>query len=301
MLDDGGLHLFQAFLADLLSELLVHFGLLAGLDLVHLDGEDDGLAGQRLVGVVGGEVHGAGLFFADLGGLHEGFEIGEGLALAEGHAEVFALHVVDLVAFLIGAGVVDIHGVAVLGQAIFGHFGKFRHAAAEVFKDFVHVVVGHVGLGLIDFEAFVVGELDFGQHVEGDVALEFGIAGEGVMVVHFHAGNGSQAGVLEGLLEEAVDLVLRGAGVHVFDEALFHYGRGDFTLTEAGQGQILLEALDGGVDSGVHIIRGQGEGDLFPGRGKVFNDKFHGDSLLRGADLLKGGRTSFLSIKTRSL
>ena len=103
MLDDGGLHLFQAFLADLLSELLVHFGLLAGLDLVHLDGEDDGLAGKRLVGVVGGEVHGAGLFFADLGGLHEGFEIGEGLALAEGHAEVFALHVVDLVAFLIGA------------------------------------------------------------------------------------------------------------------------------------------------------------------------------------------------------
>lgn len=63
------------------------------------------------MGVVGGEVHGAGLFFADLGGLHEGFEIGEGLALAEGHAEVFALHVVDLIAFLIGAGVVDIHGV----------------------------------------------------------------------------------------------------------------------------------------------------------------------------------------------
>ena len=56
------------------------------------------------------------------------------------------------------------------------------------------------------------------------------------MVVHFHAGNGGQAGFLEGLLEEAVDLVLCGAGVHVFAEALFHYGRGDFTLTEAGQG-----------------------------------------------------------------
>ena len=278
VLDDGGLHLLDVFLTDLLGEVIGHFGLLAGLDFVHLDGEGDGLSGQRLVGVVVGELDRAGLFFADLGGLHEGFEVGKGLTLTEGHTEVFALHVVDLVAFLVGAGVVHIDGVAVLRQAVFGDFDEFGHAAAEAFDDFVDVVIGHVGLGLIHFEAVVVGEFDVGQHVEGDGALEFGVAGEGFVVVHFHAGNGGQVGILENLLEKGVDLVLRGVRVDVFGEALFHHGGGHLALAETGKDEVLLITGDGGVDGGVHVIRAQGEGDCFPSGGNVFNDKFHGGS-----------------------
>ena len=161
-LGDGLLHGLEIVVVVVLGEIVVHGGQLLILDLVALDMEHHVLAGQVLGVIVLGEgqLQIPLLAGADADKLF--LESGDEAAGAQHQVVALGRAAVKGDAVL-GAGIVDVHGIAVLGGTVHAdHAGVLLAQALDLAVD---LLIGHVGGILFRFQALVLAQSRLGPHV----------------------------------------------------------------------------------------------------------------------------------------
>ena len=263
LLLDVGLQLLQGVeLGHVLGELIVQGGDFLDLDLVDLDVEHHGLAGQ-LGGVVLGEGDVDVLLLAGLHADELLLEAGDEAAGADLQIEVLALAAIEGHA-VVKALEIDVGGVALLDGALHGHetavaVGHFLQAGVDI--------GGHdLDLGLGRFQTLILAQLHLGVHGHGTLEhhavlgaglqLHLGIAHH-VQLLLLHSG-------LVGIGQDNIDsfLVEHLRAVHLLDDLA-----GGFAHTEAGYvdltAHLQIRLVDGGLELLGARLDGQSDAALF--------------------------------------
>ena len=254
LLLDVGLQLLQRVeLGHVLGELVVDGGQLLDLDLVDLDVEHHGLAGQ-LGGVVLGEGDVDVLLLAGLHADELILEAGNEAAGADLQIKSLALAAVEGHA-LVKALEVDVGGVALLDSALHDH--QTAVAVGHFLQAGVHVGGHDLDLSLHGLEPLVLAQLNLGIHSDG--ALEGRAFLAHALDLHLGITNDLQLLLVHGALvsvgQNGVDgfLIKDLGAVHALDHLA-----GSLAGTEAGNihlaAHLQIRLVDGGLELlGAHL------------------------------------------------